>query len=178
MYSGWGIRTLSADNPAYNPLGYHLGSVWPHDNAFIIAGLTRYRLFAPALQLLENLFDVASNLHAFRLPELFCGHPREQSQAQPVPYPVACAPQSWAAGSLLHALTSVLGLHADAPARRLQIVRPHLPGWIERLSLSGVTLGTAIVDLAFESAGNRMKVSAEVREGEAVVETIGVDDEC
>ncbi|MGH7359795.1 MAG: amylo-alpha-1,6-glucosidase, partial [Candidatus Rokuibacteriota bacterium] len=103
MYSGWGIRTLSAESRAYNPMSYHLGSVWPHDNSLILAGFRRYGLDAAALRLFDGLFDAASNFRDYRLPELFCGYRREESADRPIPYPVACSPQAWAAGALPYA---------------------------------------------------------------------------
>jgi glycogen debranching enzyme len=172
MHSGWGIRTLSADNPAYNPMGYHLGSVWPHDNAFIIAGLCRYQLYDKALALFGDLVSVASNLEDFRLPELFCGHPREEGQIKPVPYPVACIPQAWAAGSLLHALSHLLGLRADAPGGRLKVVRPQLPLRIDSLQIKRLHLGAARIDLHFARGQGATTLRTEVREGSAQIDLV------
>jgi glycogen debranching enzyme len=170
MYSGWGVRTLSSKNPAYNPMGYHLGSVWPHDNALLIAGLCRYRCFEPALELFSDLIGVATHVEEFRLPELFCGHPREPGQLRPVPYPVACIPHAWAAGSVLHTLAALLGLRANAPQRKLAIVRPQLPSWLDQLRLDNVVVGDATVDLQFTRRDGNAAVKHEVKSGRVDIE--------
>jgi glycogen debranching enzyme len=170
MYSGWGVRTLSSKNPAYNPMGYHLGSVWPHDNALLIAGLCRYQRFEPALKLFSDLVGVATHVEEFRLPELFCGHSREPGQLRPIPYPVACIPHAWAAGSVLHSLAALLGLRADAPQRRLAIVRPRLPEWLEQLQLTDVVVGDATLDLQFTRAEGTTAVTYEIKSGQINIE--------
>jgi glycogen debranching enzyme len=170
MFSGWGIRTLASTARAYNPMGYHLGSVWPHDNALLIAGFCRYGSEEAALRVFDGLFDAASKLRSFRLPELFCGFPREASTHAPVRYPVACSPQAWAAGALPHALWNLLGLEPDALARRLVIRRPRLPDWLGRVELGGVRVGEAVADLRFARGDDGVAVDAAVREGELAVE--------
>ena len=149
MFSGWGVRTLSSDAVAYNPMSYHLGSVWPHDNALIVSGLLRYGLAEPALRIFDGLFQAATRFRDFRLPELFCGFPRSDAETEPVRYPVACSPQAWAAGSLPHALCTLLGLRAEATAETLHVVRPRLPTGVSELTLEGVSVGEARVDLHF-----------------------------
>jgi glycogen debranching enzyme len=94
MFSGWGIRTLSSDAAAYNPMGYHRGSVWPHDNGIIIEGLRRYGHDDAALRVFDALYDAASHVRAYRLPELYCGFARRESGDRPLHYPVACSPQA------------------------------------------------------------------------------------
>jgi glycogen debranching enzyme len=171
MFSGWGIRTLSSRARAYNPMSYHLGSVWPHDNALVLAGFRRYGHDAAALRVFEALFEAASRFRSFRLPELFCGFPRETTTHGPVRYPVACSPQAWAAGALPHALWTLLGLSPDALARRLTVRRPRLPDWLARVELGGVHVGEARVDLRFTRGdGGAVDVDAAVREGELDVE--------
>jgi glycogen debranching enzyme len=172
MFSGWGIRTLASTARAYNPMSYHLGSVWPHDNGLILAGFRRYGHDDAALRLFDGLFDAASNLRSFRLPELFCGFRREDDTHAPVRYPVACSPQAWAAGALPHALWNLLGLSADAPAGRLTVRRPRLPRWLARVELNGMRVGEATVDLRFSRRddGDAVDVDAKVREGEVAVE--------
>jgi glycogen debranching enzyme len=167
MFSGWGVRTLSSNAVRYNPLSYHLGSVWPHDNSILCAGFRRYRGNRAALQIFDALFAAASGLRDHRMPELYCGFERSIEQSQPIPYPVACSPQAWAAGALPFALTSLLGLQPDAMHRRLQIIDPCLPGWLDRLALDNVQVGDACVDLQFERSGTqRVEVEARVRSGE------------
>jgi glycogen debranching enzyme len=173
MFSGWGIRTLSSREAAYNPMGYHLGSVWPHDNGLIISGLCRYGHKPAALTIFDALFDAASNFRDYRLPELFCGYARRPGQSQPIRYPVACSPQAWAAGALPHALWNLLGLRANALDRRLLLVRPRLPEPLEWLTLSGVRVGDARVDLRFErrGTGEPAAVEASIRDGDLSVTT-------
>ena len=169
MFSGWGIRTLSAESAAYNPMSYHLGSVWPHDNSLILAGFRRYGHDAAALRLFDGLFDAASNLRDYRLPELFCGYRREESADRPIPYPVACSPQAWAAGALPYALWSLLGFRPDALHRRLHIRRPLLPEWLEWVEIENLRVGAARVDVRFErgaAADRGSAVKWAIREGE------------
>jgi glycogen debranching enzyme len=149
MWSGWGVRTLSSDHPAYNPFSYQTGSVWPHDNAMIISGLRAYGRDAEALTLASALFDAAAGFRDYRLPELFCGYARDPGGEPPVSYPVACSPQAWAAGAMPDVITSLLGLRADACARTVR-VDPVLPPWIDWIELDGLRLGTGTVDLRVE----------------------------
>lgn len=170
MFSGWGVRTLSSSHPAYNPLGYHTGSVWPHDSALIAAGLRRYGFDEDFTTIFEGLLEAASRFHDHRLPELFAGFPREEFD-EPVPYPVACRPQAWAAGSIPFLLESGLGLSPDALARRLAIVRPRLPRWLNRVEVSGLALGDATIDLVFERSGEQVMLADARVEGDAEVVT-------
>jgi glycogen debranching enzyme len=161
MFSGWGVRTLSDRNPAFNPLGYHTGSVWPHDTAMIARGLRRYGFDEDFLRIFDALLEAASRFDDYRLPELFGGFARRPGE-DPVPYPVACRPQAWAAGSIPHLLAAGLGLEPDALHGRLRVVRPLLPSWVGWLSLEGMRVGDAEVDLRFERAG-RQVVLADAR---------------
>jgi glycogen debranching enzyme len=147
LWCGWGIRTLSTKNPAYDPIGYHTGSVWAHDNSFIAAGLKRYGYDAEVNRIAEGIFAAASMFQSNQMPELFGGIER-QSENFPVPYVDANIPQAWAAGAILWLISSILGLEADAPNRRLQI-RPVLPDWLPDLRLTNVNVGDAKVDLRF-----------------------------
>lgn len=153
-YSGWGIRTLSRDERAFNPIGYHTGTVWPHDNSLFAMGLRRYGLDQPFLRVFEGLLDVASALPDYRLPELFAGFSRSDYE-DPVPYPVACSPQAWAAGSLPAMLIAGLGLIPDALNATLRIRRPSLPRHVNRVSVENLRVGGAHVDLLFERVGER-----------------------
>jgi glycogen debranching enzyme len=148
MFSGWGVRTLSSSSPAYNPMSYHNGSVWPHDNAIAAAGLKRYGFDAATNRIASGLFDVASGARDFRLPELLCGFQRDRSKAI-VAYPVACIPQAWAAAAPFMLVQSLLGISAHAPANSLTIDRPRLPEWLGRVELSGVRIAGSKVSLAF-----------------------------
>lgn len=146
MFSGWGVRTLASDERRFNPMSYHNGSVWPHDNAVIAEGLAGvgYRWHAAAL--LEGFFDAASFMDFQRLPELFCGFPRQPGQ-EPIRYPVACLPQAWAAGASFSLLGAVLGIEVDANSRRLTLRKPVLPAFIDWLEVRRLLVGTSRVDV-------------------------------
>jgi glycogen debranching enzyme len=152
MFCGWGVRTLSSESPAYNPMSYHNGSVWPHDNAIIAAGLKRYRQDAAVAKIATGLFDVATGARDFRLPEVFCGFDRSE-RATVVAYPVACIPQAWAAAAPFLILQAMLGISADAPGRKLRIERPMLPDWLGWIRVEGLQVGDASVTLRFERDG-------------------------
>jgi glycogen debranching enzyme len=148
-FDGWGIRTLSSEAIAFNPIGYHLGTVWPHDNGLIAEGFRRYGLDEEAERLFVALIEAATDFPQHRLPECFAGYARTDFGV-PVRYPIACHPQAWAAGATPHLLTSMLGLVPEAFERRLRVVRPRLPPFVGHLAISGVRVGEATVDLAFE----------------------------
>jgi len=152
MFCGWGVRTLSSGNPAYNPMSYHNGSVWPHDNAIIAAGLKRYGHDDAVRRIADALFDVATGARDFRLPELYCGFERSERPAV-VAYPVACIPQAWAAAAPFLLLQAMLGISADAPGRALRIERPALPEWLARIRLEHLRIGEASVTLDFKRDG-------------------------
>jgi glycogen debranching enzyme len=161
VWSGWGIRTLSQRAARFNPMSYHNGSVWPHDNALIAAGFARYGATDRAAQVLSALFDTSGAVEDRRLPELFCGFPRA-GQRRPVPYPVACRPQAWAAGSVLLLLQSALGLRIEAWERRLTMRGAVLPEWLERVDIRGLRVGEACVDLRVDRG--RFGAAVEVME--------------
>ena len=146
LFSGWGVRTFAANQPGYNPVGYHTGSIWPHDNALIAAGLKAVGSADGANLIAGRLIEAAQWFPDLRLPELFCGFARDEVGA-PVAYPVACSPQAWAAAAPFLLLQTMLGLRADATARRLELVRPTLPEWLTKLTISGLPVGDDSVDL-------------------------------
>ena len=149
MYSGWGVRTLSSGSSAYNPMSYHNGSVWPHDNAIAAAGLKRYGFDAATTRIATGLFDVASGARDFRLPELLCGFQRDGSRAI-VAYPVACIPQAWAATAPFMLIQALLGISAHAPENRLTVDRPRLPDWLGRAEIRDLRIGGSTVALGFQ----------------------------
>jgi glycogen debranching enzyme len=153
-YSGWGVRTLSSDERAFNPVGYHVGTVWPHDNALFAIGLRKYGLDDSFLTILEGLLDAAASFPEYRLPELFGGFDRTDYE-DPVPYPVACRPQAWAAGALPAMLIAGLGIVPKALERKLCITRPSLPRHLSRLEVQGLRVGDARIDLQFERIAAR-----------------------
>jgi glycogen debranching enzyme len=168
MFTGWGVRTLAESHPAYNPVGYHTGSVWPHDSALIAFGLRRYGFDEDFTLIFEGLLEAASRFDDYRLPELFAGFARREFD-EPVPYPVACQPQAWAAGSIPFLLKWGLGLSPDALEKRLAIVRPSLPRWLNRIEVTGLALGEARIDLVFERAGEHVTLADARIEGDAEV---------
>jgi glycogen debranching enzyme len=149
MWSGWGVRTLSTDHPAYNPFSYQNGSVWPHDNATIAGGFRRYGYADEAAQVAKGIFDAAERLVGLRLPELFSGLPRVAASF-PVPYLGANVPQAWAAGSVFRFIAILCGMHAtvDADGAKLY-VNPALPRWMPEITIRSLRLGTGTLDIRF-----------------------------
>lgn len=145
-FSGWGIRTVASREARYNPMSYHNGSVWPHDNALIAAGFARYGLKESAAMVLAGLLDATLFLDLHRLPELFCGFPRRPGES-PTLYPVACAPQAWASAAIFLLLEACLGLSVSAPEQTLVFSKPVLPGFLPKVSIRGLKVGDARVDL-------------------------------
>ncbi len=148
MWSGWGIRTLAEGQLAYNPLSYHDGTVWPHDNALCAMGLARYGRTSEAGQVLSGLWAAAQHFRRLRLPELFCGLSRGDGQF-PVHYPVACSPQAWSSAAWFLLVRASLGLFADAPNHELRVERPRLPSWLDDLTLENVRVGDARATVRF-----------------------------
>jgi glycogen debranching enzyme len=159
MFSGWGIRTYGADQRGYNPIGYHTGTVWPHDTSLIAAGFKRYGFDDASNRLVGQMMEAAQGFPDYRLPELFCGFDKTDAHT-PVPYPVACSPQAWAAGSSFLFLETMLGLRAHADRNELELLHPHLPDWLGKVTLTDLRVGDASVDLLFHRW--RGTTSAEV----------------
>ena len=145
-FSGWGIRTLSTSEVRYNPMSYHNGSIWPHDNALIAAGFARYGFHDEALAVLTAMFEASGSMHLRRLPELFCGFGRERGEG-PIAYPVACHPQAWASGSVLLLLQAALGLEIRAADRVVTFTRPRLPDYLDQVRIRNLRVGPHMVDL-------------------------------
>ena len=168
-FSGWGIRTVSARAIRYNPMSYHNGSVWPHDNALAAAGFARYGLGASAVRVLAAMLDVSEFVELRRMPELFCGFRRRADEA-PTLYPVACAPQAWSAGAVFLLLQSCLGLSIDAPANRICIERPQLPERLEHVTVRGLLVGAGrSVDLRFDRHDSDVSVTVLRRTGDVLI---------
>jgi len=164
MFTGWGIRTLSGDSPAFNPMSYHNGSIWPHDNAIAAAGLKRYGFHDATLRIATALFDVAAGARDYRLPELYCGFDRGMATSA-VAYPVACIPQAWAAAAPFMLLQTLLGISPRAPGRALTVNSPVLPEWLGKVELRGLRVGDATVGLVFEREGATTRFSLLERSG-------------
>jgi glycogen debranching enzyme len=170
MFSGWGVRTLSARESRYNPIGYHLGTVWPHDNSIIAAGFRRYGFDEAAQRICAAITDAALEFEHFRLPELFAGFSRDE-YGVPVNYPVADHPQAWGAGSVPYLLETLLGLVPEAFEHRLRIVRPLLPAFVDWLEIRQLRVGSASVDLRLARAGDEVATEVLRVEGDLDVVT-------
>jgi glycogen debranching enzyme len=169
-FSGWGIRTIAAGESRYNPMSYHNGSVWPHDNALIAAGLARYGFKSAAARILDGLFAASTYIDLRRLPELFCGFSRNASQG-PTFYPVACIPQAWAAAAPIYALQSCLGLRFAVDTGSIAFDRPILPDFLEVVRLRGLRVHDAMADIALRRSGQSVIVEVERRQGAVSVVT-------
>ena len=171
FFTGWGIRTLGEREKRFNPTSYHNGSVWPHDNALIALGLARYGHTAEALALTTALFDAAAHMHLRRLPELFCGFDRKRGKA-PTLYPVACAPQAWAACTPFALIQACLGLEVDAASETVRLRQPRLPQFLDSLVVRRLSVGHSRVDLQFRRQDSSVAVTLLSREGSAEVEVL------
>jgi glycogen debranching enzyme len=172
MFTGWGIRTLSNRERRYNPIGYHIGTVWPHDNSLIAAGFRRFGFAEEACRVFQGVVEAASRFPHSRLPEVFAGFSRDEFPV-PVRYPVACHPQAWAAGSVPFLVETLLGLQPDAFERRLRVVDPVLPESVHYLELHRMRVGPAHVSLRFErSRDGAVSVDVLKREGEIEIDVV------
>jgi glycogen debranching enzyme len=169
-FSGWGIRTVAAGEARYNPLSYHNGSIWPHDNSLIASGLARYECKPQAGRILLSLLDASRWADLARLPELFCGLDRQRGEG-PTLYPVACSPQAWAAGAVFLVLQACLGASVQGASKRILFDRPYLPEGIPQLWIKGLGCGDAIVDLFFERTSDGVRVEVNDQQGEVDVIT-------
>ena len=159
FFTGWGIRTVARGEARYNPMSYHDGSIWPHDNALIALGFAHYGLKQSVEHLFKGLFDAATYMDLRRLPELFCGFRREK-QRGPTLYPVACAPQAWASATPFTLLEAALGLEFDVARGEIRLRNPHLPAFLNEVVLRDLSLGRSSVDLRVRRHGD--EVSLEV----------------
>jgi glycogen debranching enzyme len=164
-FSGWGIRTLAVSESHFNPMSYHNGSVWPHDNGLIALGLSRYDQKQAITQIFGALFDAASYMDLRRLPELFCGFVRVQHSG-PTQYPVACSPQAWASATFLALLQASLGLTLSERKQEVSFYRPVLPRFLDELHLRNLCLATGSVDVHLKRNGNDIAVTQTRREGD------------
>ena len=171
MFSGWGVRTISCDESRYNPMSYHNGSVWPHDNGLIVSGFSRYGFDDLIGAPFAGLFDASSAIDGHRLPELFCGFHRRGGEG-PTLYPVACSPQAWASGVVFQLIQACVRLSIDAADRRLSIHRPVLPPFLSHLRLRNLELPFGRVDLQFEQHPLDVDVTVLRKEGEFEVKVM------
>jgi glycogen debranching enzyme len=154
MFTGWGWRTMSRDERVFNPLSYHRGSIWPHDNSLIAHGMALYGFRDEVKEIFTSLYQAALNFRDYRLPELFCGVQRHEYD-EPVHYPVSCSPQAWASGSFFLLLTSLLGIRPSASRKELNIVNPVIPDWLSFLRIRNLRIGDSRVSLDFSRQGER-----------------------
>jgi glycogen debranching enzyme len=167
-FAGWGVRTVAAGEARYNPMSYHNGSIWPHDNALIAAGLGRYGYTSAAASIMAAMLDLSQVVDSHRLPELLCGFHRRSGE-YPTLYPVACAPQAWAAGAVYMLLSACLNLHVDAPKRRVSLNRAMLPESIEWVRLSNLSIGEASIDLLLTRHAHDVGITVLSRRGEVEI---------
>lgn len=156
-FCGWGVRTVASTEARYNPMSYHNGSVWPHDNALIAAGFARYGFRSEAARIFEALFAASSYIDLRRLPELFCGFPRQRTQG-PTFYPVACTPQAWAAAAPLFMLQACLGLGFEPGEMRVTFDAPTMPAFLDQVVLRNLAVGEGSVDVALRRSGQNVVV--------------------
>jgi glycogen debranching enzyme len=168
MFSGWGVRTLCADTARFNPMSYHNGSVWPHDNALIALGLSRYGLKRGVSAIFEGLFDAAAHMEMMRFPELFCGFPRRRGMA-PVLYPVACAPQAWACVVPFALLQASLGMDLCFAKREIRFHNPQLPKFLEEIRINDLELAGAHVNLRLHRRGANTEVAIVSQKGNIAI---------
>ncbi len=171
QFTGWGIRTLAAGEARYNPMSYHNGSVWPHDNAMIALGMARMGLRAETARLFEAIYASSRATDLNRLPELFCGFPRRPRQG-PTSYPVACTPQAWAAASLPAFVQACLGLSFDPAARAVRFDSPHLPAFLDNLTLHNLSVRGASVSVQVTRTPGEVSISVVGRNGLGHVQVV------
>jgi glycogen debranching enzyme len=170
-FSGWGVRTVAARSPRYNPMSYHNGSVWPHDNALIAAGLARYGLKDGVVQILNALFDASLFIDLHRIPELFCGFSRRPGEG-PTLYPVACSPQAWSAAAVFLLLQACLGLDVNGASHRISFTAPLLPESLEEVFLRNLRVGEAVVDLRLVRHDRDVGINVLRRDGDVEIRMV------
>ncbi len=167
-FSGWGIRTLAQGEARFNPMSYHNGSIWPHDNAAIAIGFVRYNLKEEAARVFQGLFDAAKEQEMRRLPELFCGFIRKPGRG-PTPYPVACSPQAWAASATFGLLGACLGLEQAYSENEIRFRNPTMPAFLNEIILRNVQIGTSLADFRMHRHGNDVATNVVNRRGNAKI---------
>jgi glycogen debranching enzyme len=171
FFSGWGVRTLSGLEHRYNPMSYHNGSIWPHDNALIVLGLARYGMKQAAGRILGGLYEAASYMELRRLPELFCGFQRRRGRG-PTLYPVACSPQAWASGAPFLMLQACLGLEFDPDRGEIRLRSPWLPDFLDEIALVNLSLNGAGVDLTLRRERDEVSLRVGRRSGDVRVSLV------
>ena len=170
-YSGWGIRTIPCNESRYNPMSYHNGSIWPHDNSLIAMGFARYFLKDQAIRIFNGLFNAAVMFDLHRLPELFCGFPKLPGQA-PTAYPVACSPQAWASGTVFYLLQACLGLTFSSNKPQVQFHHPQLPEYIDYIRISNMQVGDGLLDLSLRRHTHDVGINVIRKQGNVEIAVI------
>ena len=170
LFCGWGIRTVASNEIRYNPMSYHNGSVWPHDNSLIAAGLARYGYKAQAGKLLAAILDASTFMELNRLPELFCGFHKRPGVEGPTLYPVACSPQAWSAGAAYLFVNACLGMTFSVDNKTVHLSKPYLPSFIDEIQLAGLRIGNATMDLKVHRISSGVAAEVLDSHGEARVE--------
>jgi glycogen debranching enzyme len=176
FYSGWGIRTVAAGEARYNPMSYHNGSIWPHDNALIVQGLARYGRKDRINPIFEGLVRASAYMEHRRIPELYCGFRRRPGRG-PTLYPAACSPQAWAAGAPFAMLQAMLGLEFDPEAGRVLLINPSLPASAGRIIVRNLSLRGGQIDFAVSRAGEAVAVEVLRTVGDLQVSLFGANAE-
>ena len=171
FFAGWGIRTVASGEARYNPMSYHNGSIWPHDNALIALGLARYGLKRSVERVFKGLFDAATYMEMRRLPELFCGFQRGRGRG-PTLYPVACSPQAWASATPFTLIEASLGLQFDPAANEIRLHNPSLPSFLDEVVLRNLHLKDSSVDLKVRRHANDVSVEILERRGDIQVSIV------
>ncbi len=172
-FCGWGVRTIAACESRYNPMSYHNGSVWPHDNALIAAGFSSYGLQDYVAKIVEGMHEASHQVELHRLPELFCGFHKRPDTSGPTLYPVACSPQAWAAGSVYMLLQACLGLSVRGPERQVCFTKPSLPSNLSEVRVENLRVGDATADFLIHREGHNTKVEILGKSGNVeIVESI------
>ena len=167
-FTGWGVRTVASGEALYNPMSYHNGSIWPHDNAIVGSGLARYGFKDATLKILTGLFDASLFMDLHRLPELFCGFDRRPGEA-PVQYPVAASPQSWASASVLYLLQACLGITVYGSQTVVRFSHPVLPEFLSQVRIRNLRVGAGSVDLQLERYEDDVGINVTRRDGDVRV---------
>ena len=167
-FSGWGIRTVASGEARFNPISYHNGSIWPHDNAMIALGFARYGFVSHAAQVFSAMFEAAAYQELRRLPELFCGFIRKPHRG-PTAYPVACAPQAWASAAPFAFLGACLGMELRHEANAVSFRDPVMPAFLDHVTLNQLSLGNSRVDLKLQRHGSDVTLNLLRRRGDAKV---------
>ncbi|MGI9534421.1 MAG: amylo-alpha-1,6-glucosidase [Thermodesulfobacteriota bacterium] len=168
MFTKWGIRTLSNNEVRYNPMSYHNGSIWPHDNSIIASGMVQYGFKKSAMSILNSLYDASVFFELHRLPELYCGFEVREAGG-PTLYPGACSPQAWAVGSIFLLLQSCLGIKVDGFNNRISFCKPLLPELLDQINVKNLRINNSTIDLKIERFANDVGINVLKKRGQTTV---------